>query len=114
MFVLPSTMSLLPLVALTIGMGVSSAIARSASVAIRTERGRVQGMGVVTGAFTTSLSVGQVLGTVTFGAVVDVFSIRWAFYLGGLVGLVGTAGAYLYLRRGEAVDARSRNPVDHD
>ncbi|MFB6141051.1 MAG: MFS transporter [Halosimplex sp.] len=112
MFVVPSTSGLLPLVALVVGMGVSSAISRSASVAIRTERGRVHGMGAVTGAFTASLSVGQVLGPVTFGAVVDVVSIRWAFYLGGVVGLVGTVGAYWYLRRGNAVAASERQPVD--
>lgn len=114
MFVVPSTKGLLPLVALVMGMGVSSAISRSASVAIRTQRGRIHGMGAVTGAFTASLSVGQVLGPITFGAVVDVFSIQWAFYLGGVVGLVGTAGAYWYLRGGKSVGIPDRNPANND
>lgn len=114
MFVVPSTEGLPPLVALVVGMSVSSAISRSAAVAIRAQRGRVHGMGAVTGAFTGSLSVGQVLGAITFGAVVDIFSIRWAFYLGGIVGLVGTAGAYWYLRRGNAVGVPDPSPVTND
>jgi len=114
MFVVPSTTGLLPLLALVVGMGVSSAVSRSASVAIRTERGRVHGMGAVTGAFTASTSVGQIFGPVTFGAVTDVLSIRWAFYLGGVVGLLGTAGAYWYLRVGGSESARAVNAAKSD
>ena len=56
-------------------------------------------MGVVTGAFTSSVSIGQVFGPLVFGAVVDLFGIQEAFYLGGGVGLIGTAGAYWFLRQ---------------
>lgn len=101
MLVLTMLHSLYPLIALVVGMGVTSAVSRAASVAIRTERGRVHGMGAVTGAFTTSMSAGQVFGPLLFGAVIDLFSIQAAFYLGGIVGLAGTAGAWWFLHKAE-------------
>jgi MFS family permease len=79
-------------------MGVFSAISRASGVAIRTERGRVHGQGVVTDAFTTSMSAGQVLGPLAFGAAVDLLSIHSVFYMGGIVGFAGTVGAYWFLR----------------
>ncbi len=84
--------SLLVYVLLALAMGIASAVSRASAVAIRTERGRIHGMGAVTGAFTTSFSLGQVLGPIAFGIVADVASIPVAFVVGGVVGLVGTAG----------------------
>lgn len=83
---------------LATGMGVASAVARASAVAIRTERGRVHGMGAVTGGFTASLSLGQVLGPLVFGALVDWLDIPAAFLLGGLVGLAGTCLAAYFLK----------------
>lgn len=101
----PSVHGLLPLGALLVGMGAASTISRSATVAIRTERGRVHGMGAVTGAFTTALSAGQVVGPLGFGVVVDHISIRAAFYLGGAVGILGTVVAVWYLVEAERAGA---------
>ncbi|MFB6108688.1 MAG: MFS transporter [Haloplanus sp.] len=114
LFAVPSVTTLLPLVALVVGMGAFSAVSRASAVAIRTERGRVHGMGAVTGAFTTSMSLGQVLGPVTFGLVVDALDVRSAFYLGGLVGLLGTAGAYVFLRRSAPTDDPAPRAVEQD
>ncbi len=49
-----------------LSMGGLSAFSRASAVAIRTERGRIFGMGSVTGAFTTSMSVGQIIGPIVF------------------------------------------------
>ncbi|MFB6184144.1 MAG: MFS transporter [Haloarculaceae archaeon] len=114
MFAVPSTRTVLALLALVVGMGVFSAVSRASAVAIRTERGRVHGMGTVTGAFTTSISVGQVFGPVTFGAVVDYLDLRSAFYLGGVVGLVGTIAAYWFLRHGDPATESSTVDVRND
>lgn len=100
MLVLTTFTHVVAIAALVVGMGVFSAISRASAVAIRTERGRVHGQGVITGAFTTSMSAGQVLGPLAFGMVVDLLDIQAAFYLGGIVGLAGTAGAYWFLRGG--------------
>ena len=51
---------------LTLVMGVFSSISRASGIAIRTERGRIYGMGAATGAFTASLSFGQVIGPLLF------------------------------------------------
>ncbi len=90
--------SFLVYVVLTLSMGIFSAISRASAIAIRTERGRIHGMGATTGAFTTSFSLGQVLGPIAFGAVADVASIPAAFLLGGIVGLAGTAGGVALLK----------------
>ena len=83
---------------LTLAMGIFSAISRASAIAIRTERGRLHGMGVTTGAFTTSFSLGQVLGPIVFGAVADLTNIPVAFVVGGIVGLAGTLGGAALLR----------------
>lgn len=98
MLMVPFFKSMTGLVVLVISMGVVSALPRATTVAIRTERGRKFGMGAVSGAYITSISAGQVLGPVGFGAISDVFSIPIAFYIGGTSGLVATVVAYRYLR----------------
>ncbi len=65
---------------------------------IRTERGRVFGMGAANGAFTTSLSAGQVLGPLAFGVIADMSNIPTAFLIGGLFGLVGTVASFMFFR----------------
>ena len=98
-FFIVSFTSLSLLIGLVIIMGAFSAASRASAVAIRTERGRIHGMGVVTGVFMTSISLGQVLGPVGFGAVTDWLSISASFYMGASVGLVTTFLAYFYLRK---------------
>ena len=83
---------------LSMSMGGFSAVARASAVAIRTERGRVYGMGSATGAFTTSLSIGQVLGPILFGVLADISSIPVAFLVGGVVGLAGTVASGLFFK----------------
>lgn len=98
-FFIPTLTNLIWLMVLTTLMGMFSAASRASTVAIRTERGRVHGMGVVTGVFMTGFSVGQVLGPVGFGAITDIFSISTSFYLGAFAGLITTLLAYWYLRK---------------
>ncbi len=98
MFVLPRSHNAWVVGGLVVLMGLLSAVARAAAVAIRTERGRTFGMGAVTGAFTTSMSLGQVLGPICFGVLVDYFDVQVSFYLGGVVGLLGAWSAYAFLR----------------
>lgn len=56
-------------------------------------------MGSVTGAFTTSLSAGQVLGPILFGVIADISSIPVAFFVGGLVGLTGTIVSCIFFKQ---------------
>lgn len=101
MFLVPLTRSFYLLIVITLMMGLFSAIGRASAVAIRTERGRIHGMGAVTGAFTTSLSAGQVVGPVVFGLIADLLKVTDAFYIGGVIGLAGSIISYILLRRSE-------------
>jgi len=107
MFLVPLTSNFYLLVLITLMMGLFSAIGRASAIAIRTERGRVHGMGVVTGAFTTSMSAGQVIGPLAFGAIADLMKLTDAFYVGGVIGLVGSVSSYLLLRRKTPKDVES-------
>ena len=90
--------SMLMFVLLAMSMGGFSSVSRASTVAIRTERGRIYGMGSATGAFTTSLSLGQVLGPVLFGVIADISTIPVAFLVGGLVGLTGTIVSGIFFK----------------
>ena len=90
--------SMLMFVTLAISMGAFSSLSRASALTIRTERGRIYGMGSVTGAFTTSLSLGQVLGPILFGVIADIYSIPVAFLVGGLVGLTGTIVSCIFFK----------------
>jgi len=90
--------SMLMFVILAISMGAFSSLSRASVLTIRTERGRIYGMGSVTGAFTTSLSIGQVLGPIMFGVIADIYSIPVAFLVGGLVGLTGTIVSCIFFK----------------
>src|SRR5699024_317206 len=86
MFIVPFLQQMAWLIGLMVIMGMFSALSRASTVVIRTERGRVHGMGTVTGVYMASFSVGQTLGPVGFGAVSDAWNIPVAFYIGGFVG----------------------------
>jgi len=103
MFIIPFLQNILIIIALTLFMGLFSAFSRASAVAILTERGRIHGMGATNGAFTTSLSLGQVLGPFIFGLIVDFFNIPYAFYLGGIVGIAGTVLSFLLLKNNEVI-----------
>lgn len=99
MFVVPLLRNIYFIMAVILAMGLFSAFSRASAVAIRTEQGRIHGMGSVTGAFTTSMSIGQVMGPLLFGLTVDYFNIPYSFYLGGAVGIAGTVIAFRFLKK---------------
>ncbi len=99
MFVIPSLKSVYGIIAFTLIMGLTSAFSRASTIAIRTERGRVHGMGTVAGASTTSISLGQVVGPILFGVIVSYFNIPIAFYFGGIIGFFGAIMAFWYIRK---------------
>jgi multidrug resistance protein len=97
MLFIPSFTFLSWLVILVIIKGIFSTFSRAPTVAVRTERGRIYGMGAVTGVAITGGSVGQILGPIGFGVIPDLFSIPASFYTGAAVGLLTTGLAYWFL-----------------
>lgn len=87
------------LIVLMVAMGIFSAMSRASTVVIRTKRGRVHGMGAVTGFYTASFSSGQVIGPFIFGAIADIWGIPISFYVGAIVGILTTAAAFRLLKR---------------
>lgn len=98
MFAFPSLTMLSWLMVVVVIKGIFSTFSRAPMVAIRTERGRIHGMGAVTGMSVMAMSAGQVVGPIGFGAASDLFSIPASFYFGGLISLVTVGAAYYYLR----------------
>lgn len=99
MFIIPSLRNVYVIILFTLLMGLSSAFSRASAIAIRTERGRLYGMGAAIGSSTTSVSLGQVIGPFLFGLTVDFFNIPYAFYLGGIIGIFGTLAGFWFLKK---------------
>ncbi len=97
MFLIPVMTNNILIFIFMLWMGGLSAFSRASAVAIRTERGRIFGMGSVTGAFTTSMSIGQIIGPIVFGFIYDYSGLSMSFIIGGVVGLIGSWLAYRYL-----------------
>ena len=97
MFLIPLTKEITYIFILMILMGGLSVFARATTIAIRTERGRIFGMGATTGLFTTSLSIGQIFGPIIFGIIADTFGLNMSFTIGGMVGLIGALVGFFYL-----------------
>lgn len=97
---------------LSLAMGLLSALSRAACITIQTERGRVHGMGAAAGAMTSSMSLGQVVGPLVLGLIVDWTAIPPAFVVAGLVGLAGSlAAAFLLRRDGDGHEDPPRAPM---
>lgn len=103
MFIIPIMSNKVLIFIFMLWMGGLSAFSRASAVAIRTERGRIFGMGSVTGAFTTSMSIGQIIGPIIFGLIYDFSNLAVSFVVGGVIGLIGSTLAYLYLHRNAVI-----------
>lgn len=103
MFLIPVMTNKILIFIFMLWMGGLSAFSRASAVAIRTERGRIFGMGSVTGAFTTSMSVGQIIGPIIFGFIYDFSGLSISFIIGGVVGLLGSWLSYRYLHQNTSI-----------
>jgi len=85
--------------AVAFAMGGASALARASLLAIRTELGRTHGMATLAGLNGSSFALGQMLGPLASGAMVDSFGLVSVFPLGSAIGCVGTALVLFWMRR---------------
>ncbi|MBU1048786.1 MFS transporter [Candidatus Bipolaricaulota bacterium] len=84
---------------LTFVMGAFSALGRSSLVAIRTELGRTHGMATLAGIQGSAFAVGQALGPLLTGLIVDAVGLLAVFPFGSAVGCVGTVLVLSWLTR---------------
>lgn len=85
------------LLALSFVMGAASALGRGSIIALRTELGRIYGMGTLAGVQESAFSAGQALGPTAAGAVYTLAGLDAPMYFAGALGLVGTAAAAVIL-----------------
>jgi len=81
-------------------MGAASALGRASVGAVRTTCGRVHGMGILAGIQSSAFAVGQSLGPICAGLAYDLGGLAAPMYLGGVVGLLGSATAAAVISRG--------------
>ncbi len=89
-------------------IGGFSALGRAPLVAIRTELGRSYGMARLTGIQGSSFGVGQMLGPVISGGIVDGLGAAAVFPFASLVGGIGTIFVVLWLARWVRSDAQAQ------
>jgi len=101
LFVVPSIAGSIPsMLGMGVMMGTASALGRASVVAIRTQSGRLHGMGVLIGTQSSGFAAGQALGPVLAGVAFDLGGLSAPMYLGGSLGLVGAVIASAVLYRG--------------
>ncbi len=101
MFAVPSIAgSMQWMLATAILMGMASALGRASVVAIRTQSGRLHGMGILIGTQSSGFAAGQALGPVLAGIAFDMGGLSAPMYLGGALGLLGAIAASIVLFRG--------------
>lgn len=95
----PFMPSIWSVAALAFVMGAFSALGRASLVAIRTEIGRTHGMATLGGLQGSSFAVGQMLGPLASGLIVDAFGLVAVFPFASTVGLIGTGLVLVWMRR---------------
>lgn len=95
----PFMPSIWSVAALAFVMGAFSALGRASLVAIRTEIGRTHGMATLGGLQGSSFAVGQMLGPLASGLIVDAFGLVAVFPFASTVGLIGTGLVLVWMHR---------------
>ena len=96
--VIPLADSFWILLAIMLVQGLTGAISMPAAAALTVEEGRRFGMGSTMSVFFLAMSVGQAVGPLMTGVIVDLLDVNSAFYFGGVLGLIGTSLFYVFTR----------------
>lgn len=108
---IPFVHHFIAMLAIVFLIGALSAFSRASILAIRTELGRSHGMATLAGLHGSAFASGQMLGPVASGAIVDVYGAGAAFPFGSVVGVLGSIGVILWLRRSSRTsNERPSNP----
>lgn len=86
------------------------AFAMPAATAFVVEEGRTFGMGATMAVFMMAMTIGNGVGPIVLGVVVDLLGIESAFYSGGALSLVGIA-VFIWYTRNYVQDKTNRVPV---
>jgi MFS transporter, DHA1 family, multidrug resistance protein len=95
---LPFAHGFLPLLVLGTFLGMAAALGVPAANAMLVEHSRKIGIGVVSGSFNASNNMGNVIGPITAGIVMDAININYAFYLIAASFIIGAVLFYYFSR----------------
>jgi MFS transporter, DHA1 family, multidrug resistance protein len=95
---LPIAHGFLPLLGLGTIIGMASALGVPAANALLMEHSRKIGLGVVSGSFNASNNMGNIIGPIAAGIMMDVININYAFYLIAAIFIIGTLTFYYFTR----------------
>jgi len=104
LLLIPFVRSFTGVMAVVFSIGMLSAFSRASILAIRTELGRSHGMATLAGLHGSAFASGQMIGPVVCGAVVDSLGLSAVFPFGSLIGVLGSVGVILWLKRAAKVE----------
>lgn len=87
---LPHAGSFMLLLGFTAVIGFGSAIQQPSIMAMTVIAGKEHGMGSAMGIYNMAMSAGMILAPLLGGVIMDLLSIEWVFYVGGVIGIAGT------------------------
>jgi len=99
LILIPFSFGFYDLFVLSLIPGVGSALAIPASTAVVAIAGRTIGQGSCMGAFNTAMSVGMVTAPIMSGYVMDLFTIRAAFEIAGIISFISVILFIIMARR---------------
>ncbi len=105
LLLIPFVRSFTGVMAVVFSIGMLSAFSRASILAIRTELGRSHGMATLAGLHGSAFASGQMIGPVVCGAVVDTLGLGAVFPFGSLIGVLGSVGVILWLKRAAKAEA---------
>jgi len=96
---MPTASSFWPLLVMYALMAIGTAFAMPAATAYVVEEGRVFGMGASLALFMMAMQIGNGVGPVMFGGIVDLLGIESAFYSGAAILMIGIAAFIWFTRK---------------
>jgi multidrug resistance protein len=96
---MPTAGSFWPLLVMYALMAIGTAFAMPAATAYVVEEGRTFGMGASMALFMMAMQVGNGVGPIMFGEIVDLTSIESAFYSGAIILVIGIAAFIWFTRK---------------
>jgi len=89
LFLIPSSRLFWDLLLLNLVFNVGNALTAPASMGFAAVIGKDLGVGTIVGLVDTAMGIGAIAGPIIAGAIIDLYSIDLAFYLIGLINIVG-------------------------
>ena len=92
-------------------VSIGGAISLPAVTAIIAEEGREFGTGMTVGVFNTAMSVGQIIGPVFSGFLLDLYGMSSVFYFSGFISFISVIAFWMLSRKRNKPDSGTEKPM---